>query len=305
VQRIATPTPILDVRDLALVLALAETGTTVRASTRIHLTQSAVSRGLLAVEDKLGLPLFTRGAKGLTPTPAGERLIAGAGAVLAQLVELEQSARTSDAPIRVRLVCECYTAYRWLPSAVANLRRSMPNLEIELAFEHTGEPASALHAGKVEIAFLTTGRVRAPVCEAPLFADEIVFVVAADHPLAERATLTASDLSTYPLISSSSTAEPEVRWFTRAVFGKRLPSVGWLKFPLTEATIDTARAGMGVAVLSEWIAKPYLDGSIVAKRMRKRLLRPWRIAFRPEHAETARKLAAAIGGMAPRLYAQP
>lgn len=294
-------------RDLELVLALAETGTTVRAASRIHLTQSAVSRGLLAVEDKLGLPLFTRAAKGLTPTPAGEQLIAGAGAVLAQLVELEHRTRTRTphAAVRVRLVCECYTAYRWLPSAIANLKRSMPNLAIVLAFEHTGEPASALHAGEIDIAFLTTGRVRAPVREAPLFADEIVFVVAADHPLADRATLTARDLARYPLIGSTSTAEPEVRWFTRAVFGKRLPSVGRLTFPLTEATIDAARAGMGVAVLSEWIAKPYLDGSIVAKRMRKPLLRPWRIAFRPEYAEAARQLAAAIGGLPPRLYGVP
>ena len=44
----------LDVADLQLVLALAESGSTVRASTVLHLTQSAVSRGLLAVEDKLG-----------------------------------------------------------------------------------------------------------------------------------------------------------------------------------------------------------------------------------------------------------
>jgi LysR family transcriptional regulator for metE and metH len=305
VARISTPKPHLDVRDLELVLALAEAGTTVRAASRIHLTQSAVSRGLLAVEDKLGLPLFTRAAKGLTPTPAGEQLIAGAGAVLAQLVELERRTRTPHAAVRVRLVCQCYTAYRWLPSAIASLRRSMPSLEIELAFEHTGDPASALHAGEIEVAFLTTGRVRAPVREAPLFADEIVFVVAADHPLADRATLTAGDLASYPLIGSTSTPEPEVRWFTRAVFGKRLPSVERLTFPLTEATIDAARAGMGVAVLSEWIAKPYLDGSIVAKRMRKRLVRPWRIAFRPEYAEAARQLAAAIGGLAPRLYGLP
>src|SRR5687768_16531017 len=116
--RIGPPKPNLDVRDLELVLALAEMGTTVRAASRIHLTQSAVSRGLLAVEGKLGVPLFTRAAKGLTPTPAGEQLIAGAGAVLAQLVELEHRTRTPHVAVRLRLVCECYTAYRWLPSSI-------------------------------------------------------------------------------------------------------------------------------------------------------------------------------------------
>ncbi|NVB80282.1 MAG: LysR family transcriptional regulator [Kofleriaceae bacterium] len=296
--------PSLEVRDLELVLALADAKSTVRAASRLHLTQSAVSRGLLNAEDKLGVSLFERTAKGLTPTAAGAELIAGASAVLAQLVELEERARTPDDPVvRVRMVCECYTAYRWLPSALVNLRRGSSRLEVELSVEHTSAPVPALEAGKLDVALLTTSRVRAPMRELPLFADEIVFIVAADHPLARRASITADDLRDYPLISSTATPEPELRWFGAAVFGSR-PPTSRLRFPLTEAIVDAARAGMGVAVLSEWIAAPYLDSSLVAKRLRKPLLRPWRIAFRPEAADRARQLAAALGGLAPRIYPQ-
>jgi LysR family transcriptional regulator for metE and metH len=248
--------------------------------------------------------LFERTAKGLTPTAAGAALIAGASAVLAQLVALEEHARTPDEPaVRVRMVCECYTAYRWLPSALANLRRGSSRLEVDLSVEHTSAPVPALEAGKLDVALLTTSRVRAPVRELPLFTDEIVFVVAAAHPLADRAWITADDLRDYPLISSTSTPEPELRWFGAAVFGSR-PPANRLQFPLTEAIIDAARAGMGVAALSEWIAGPYLDSSLVAKRLRKPLQRPWRIAFRPEAADRARQLAAALGGLAPRIYPQ-
>lgn len=304
-RRIADgPRPSLEVRDLELVLALAEAKSTVRAASTLHLTQSAVSRGLLHAEDKLGVRLFERTAKGLSPTPAGAELIAGASAVLAQLVELEERARVPDEPVvRVRMVCECYTAYRWLPSALANLRRGSSRLEVELSVEHTSAPVPALEAGKLDVALVTTSRVRPPLRELPLFADEIVFVVAADHPLARKGALTADDLREHPLISSTSTPEPELRWFGAAVFGSRPPAAR-LRFPLTEAIVDAARAGMGVAVLSEWIAAPYLDGSLVAKRLRKPLRRPWRIAFRPEAADRARQLAAALGGLAPRIYPQ-
>lgn len=47
-------------RDLQVVLALAAAGSTASAAAALHLTQSAVSRALLLVEDKLGVRLFAR-----------------------------------------------------------------------------------------------------------------------------------------------------------------------------------------------------------------------------------------------------
>jgi LysR family transcriptional regulator for metE and metH len=202
------------------------------------------------------------------------------------------------------MVCECYTAYRWLPSAIANLRRGAIDLEVELSFEHTKQPVAALVSGELDVALLTTSRVRAPLRELPLFADEIVFVVATSHPLADRPYVTADDLRSHPIISSTHTPEPELRWFGAAVFGRRPPTLDRLRFPLTEAIVDAARAGLGVAVLSEWIAAPYLDATLVAKRLRKPLHRPWRIAFRAEAADRARQLATVLGGLAPRIYPQ-
>ena len=300
-SRIAAAKPTLDVRDLQLVLALAESGSTVKAASTLHVTQSAVSRGLLLAEDKLGTRLFERTPRGLVPTPAGLRLIGGAGNVLAQLVELEQQARAPAAVHRLRLVCECYTAYRWLPSTLTRLR----GIEVTLAFDHTYAPVPGLLAGEIDVALVTQSRVPASLGELPLFADEIVFAIATDHPLAEHAALTADDLRAYPLITSTSTSGGEQRWFTSRVFGKSPPRHRPLRFPLTEAIMDATRAGMGIAVVSEWIASGYLGGgSLVLKRLRGRpLRRPWRMAFRREVEDGAKQLAAALAGAAPRVYA--
>jgi LysR family transcriptional regulator for metE and metH len=303
-NRIAQPKPRLDLRDLELVLALADARSTVGAAARLHVTQSAVSRGLMQAEEKIGARLFDRGGRGLTPTPAGERLIGGAGQVLTQMVELEARAKVPpEAPLRIRLVCECYTAYRWLPSAVARLKREAFSVEIALAIERAGEPVVALREREADIALLTTARVRPPLVEIPLFSDEIVFLVAKGHPLAAR-KLELRDLTAYPLITSSHTPPPESRWFVGRVFGRTRPAGEQLRFPLTEAIVDAARAGLGIAVLSEWIAGPYLgSGDLVVKRLRGRPLhRPWRMAFRREVGEAARRLAAALVHVAPRMY---
>jgi LysR family transcriptional regulator for metE and metH len=291
-------------RDLQVVLALAEAGTTARAASELHLTQSAVSRALTLAEDKLGTQLFERTPRGLVPTEAGARLISGAGPVLAQLADLEsQVVAPSAAPVVLRLACECYTAYRWLPSVITRLREQLPSVEIAISLDRIAAPVDSLRDGALDVALLTTSQIVPPLGEAPLFSDEIVFVVAASHSLARRPSLTTRDLRDYPLITSTLTPPSESKQVLGAVFGRSVPKLEFLRLPLTEAILDVARAGMGIAIMSEWIASSQLGSDLVALRLATGpILRPWRIAYRPAFAAYARVLAQALAGSAPRLY---
>lgn len=307
-NRIGNVRPQLEVRDLELVLALGEAGSTARAAKALHLTQSAVSRALGQAEGRVGVSLFERSARGLAPTAAGRRLLAGAPPLLEQLRELERAvAAPVPAPQRVRVVCECYTAYRWLPSATARMRERWSDLQVEVGAEHTGNPLRALARGQVDVALLTTSELRAGhgLRQQPLFSDEVVFVMSKRHPLAQR-RLTPTALSSAVLITGDTPAA-EARWFMRAVFGRRRPKLDFLPFPLTEAVMDAASAGMGVAVVSEWMASAYVErpeSELVVRRLAaKRLERPWRIAYREELASVAERLKEALRASAPRLHA--
>jgi LysR family transcriptional regulator, regulator for metE and metH len=301
------PRPQLEVRDLELVLALRAAGSTAGAAKALHLTQSAVSRALGQAEDRVGVRLFERSARGLQPTAAGLRLLAGAPPLLSQLRELERAvAAPAEEPRHVRLVCECYTAYRWLPSATASMRERWSDLEVEVAAEHTEAPLRALTRGKVDIALLTTSELTLGqgLRQQPLFSDEVVFVLSARHPLAQERRLSPTALAGVVLITGN-TPPAEARWFTRATFGRRRPKLDILRFPLTEAIIDATRAGMGVAVLSEWIASGYVeraDSELVVRRLASgRLQRPWRIAYREELSSVAERLKDALRSSVPRL----
>jgi LysR family transcriptional regulator for metE and metH len=297
--------PQLEVRDLDLVLALAAAGSTVGAAQVMHLTQSAVSRALSQAEERVGVQLFERSARGLSPTAAGQRLLAGAAPLLRQLHELERAVAAPECePTRVRLVCECYTAYRWLPSAMANLRERWSDLQVEVGSDHTGDPVTALQRGKIDVALLTTSPLPKGqgLCEAQLFADEVVFVMSPQHALAKNRSITPGQLQGEMLISGNTPAA-EARWFTRSVFGRRRPKLEFLRFPLTEAIMDAARAGMGIAVLSEWVANGYLDGGeLVVRRLASGpLRRPWRIAYREELASVAERLRGVLVAVRPHL----
>ncbi|HET9960508.1 MAG TPA: LysR family transcriptional regulator [Polyangiaceae bacterium] len=300
-----SPRPQLEVRDLELMIALSMAGSTASAALGLHITQSAVSRALAQVEERLGVALFERRARGLSPTAAGSRLIEGARPILQQLHELERAvAAPAREPLRLRLVCECYTAYRWLPSVLAKLRERWPDLQVALVTDHTVDPAQGLDAGEIDVALLTTAELPRGrgLREQPLFADEVVFVMAPEHELARGRHVTARQLEQAQLITGD-TPPGEARWFMRAAFGRRRPRLKFMHFPLTEAVLDAARAGMGVAVLSEWMANGYLDrGDLVVRRLAARpLRRPWRIAYRDELSHVAERLKGALCSAVPRL----
>jgi LysR family transcriptional regulator for metE and metH len=302
VERIAgTPAPRLEVKDLRVALALASAGSTSKAAETLHLTQPAVSRALLSLEDKLGARLFERTARGLTVTPAGTRLLTDASRLLVELCDLEQRVRGEPPKTHVRVVCECYTAYHWLPSALAMLKTSLPHLTVDLAMEHNGDPAGALATGKVDVALLTTATPRGKVEQAELFSDEIVFVMSRTHPLASKKAITKDDLKRTTMLRSTRLPAGEETWFMRAVFGKAKLRLQTEDFPLTEAIVDVARAGRGVAAMSEWIASPHLQsGELVARRLTTGpLMRPWRLAWHKDHRDAALRLGKALAGTAP------
>ena len=62
----------MDIRRLTHFIALAEEGRFAVAAERVHLSQAAFSRSIQALEQRMGLKLFDRGAKGASLTPAGE-----------------------------------------------------------------------------------------------------------------------------------------------------------------------------------------------------------------------------------------
>ena len=307
---IALPPPArLDSRDLRLVLALATARTTAAAAASLHLTQPAVSRALLAAEDKLGVRLFERTQRGLEPTAAGSTLLESAARLLTELHELESRVRTPDTPAqRIRLVCECYTAYHWLPSALEGLRAGLPGVDLQIAIESTRDPIAALLAGDIDVALISeapTPRSRRLV-EKPLFADEVVFVMAASHRLASKPTLTRADLRGETLLTSRLPTR-DMSWFHKPMTVAREPALHYQVLPLTEAVVDFARAGMGIGVLSEWVAEPHLRrGDLVARRLASGAMRrPWRLVWRKEVEDAALRLWRVLEKAAPRVTRLP
>jgi len=253
----------LEIRHLQLVAAVAQHQSLTRAGETLHLSQSALSHQLRDIEDRLGTRLFYRVNRRMSPTPAGQRLIDSATTVLAELRATEDAIRTGLGvqPIPLRISTECNTCYHWLPAVLKPMRERFPQVDVTIDPASTSDPVARLVDGKLDLAIVSSEVKTKGVAVKPLFEDEWVLVVALDHPLAKRPHVRLTDFRRERLLAYS---ELEDNHFATRVLRPAgvLPArIDVVK--LTEAAIELARAGLGVAVLARWAVEPAVRAGCV------------------------------------------
>lgn len=278
----------LDVRDLSLVREIADTGSVTRASARLHLTQSALSHRLRAVESRLDAPLFLRVGKKMLLTPAGDRVLASARRVLEELARAEDEVKAlgrKDSGV-LRLCTQCYTGYHWLPPLLRVFHGKYPKVEIDITVDATYRPVEALLAGDVDLAVLTEGVKDARLQVRPLFDDEMLVIVSRKHAWAARAFVEIADLASEHLIAYRTDRKDS--YVFKTILGPAgVEPARVSQVPLTEAILEMVKAGLGIAVMSRWAIEPALkSGRVRGVRLtRKGVTRRWSaatLASRPE-----------------------
>lgn len=202
----------LKLRHLILVDALTEHGSVVAAATALHITQPVASRGLHDIETILGVPLYVRGPRGVTPTEFGVAFTDHARSVLAQLTQAARHVEEIRDASRGRVVVGSHLAGSnlLLPRAIAHLKRDRPLLQIVVREASPESLLTDLAAGRVD---LLVGRITGPGTEGTtrvrLYQEPIRVVAGAHHRLAGQSSVTLAELMELPWILPS--AETRLR----------------------------------------------------------------------------------------------
>ena len=278
----------LELRHLRLVAGIADAGSMTKAAEQLHLTQSALSHQLRDIEGRLGTPFFTRLGRRMVLTAAGRRVLDSARRVIAEVERAEQDVRRlaghGDGTIRV--CTQCNTGYHWLAPLLAAFQRKHPRVVVHIAADATARPVEALLDGRVDLAILIDPPADRRFRLRPLFADEMVAIVAKTHPLAKKRWVGAADLAPEHLLLY--TSRPEESFLLRRVLAPASLVPARVSFiMLTEAMIELARAGTGVGVLPRWSAQRAIaSGAVVALSITRRgMRRQWvaaTLAAQPE-----------------------
>ncbi|MVW71204.1 LysR substrate-binding domain-containing protein [Bordetella sp. 15P40C-2] len=250
-------------RHLRYFIAAARTGRLSMAATQEHVSQSAITNSILALESRLGVRLFDRHPHGVTLTPDGHHFLQRARDILDALDEALREPGFQRYTLRgsVRIAASYTVLGYFLPELLARFRRRYPDISLDLVDMDRPEIEAAILRGEVElgVALLSNSEDTGSLHRHVLVRSRRQLWTAANHPVLMLSSPTLADVAKLPYIlldmdeGERSTAaywqahglQPDIAFRTRSM----------------EALRGLVAHGFGVTILSDMVYRPWsLEG---------------------------------------------
>jgi DNA-binding transcriptional LysR family regulator len=266
--------------DLLAFVAVARERSFTKAAAKLGVSQSALSQTMRGLESRLGLRLLTRTTRSVSPTAAGERLLASVGSHLEEIeAELDALSELREKPAgTVRITAGEHAAYTVLSPALVKLLPSYPDIKVEVSVDYgfTDIVAERYDAGvrlgervaKDMIAVRIGPDMRMAVVGAPSYFER--------RPLPKM----PHDLTEHNCINLRMPTHGGLyAWeFEKGKRELKVRVDGQLVFNTIRQRLDAALAGLGLAYMVEDVAHPHVDqGTLI------RVLEDWCAPFSGYH----------------------
>ena len=189
----------MDVRQLAALVAIADHGTFSAAARALFTVQSNVSTHISRLEKELGTKLVDRAQGALTDE--GQRVVERARRILREMDEIAADVAPVDGQVTgdVRMGVLGTTARWLLPHLLAALGTRHPNVRAIISEGSTSVLIPALLAGHFSAAVIHLPVDDPELVIEPLFAEDLVVVAHAEHPLAQHGELPLAEVASHRL----------------------------------------------------------------------------------------------------------
>lgn len=242
----------MNLRQLRYLVALADERHFTRAAAREHVAQPALSQQIRSLEAEVGLTLVERTTRRVAMTQAGELLVARARRALAELdaaqAELQSLAGVQAGRLSVGAMHTMGPVD--LSLLLATFHARYPAVELTVREQSSEELAAMLRDDEIDLAFLSvTERIQSRgLTLRPLVSEELVVVLATDHPLASRPRLRLTDLPGESFISFREGARLRELLTTAAAAAGFEPRIA-LESNESRRIRSLVSRGLGVAIL--------------------------------------------------------
>jgi len=268
----------MDLRQLEILQAIAETGSFTACGRKLHVSQSAISRQIALLEEELGEPLFLRVGRQVRMTPAAEALVQLGQRVFQDVRDTLANVtdRTRELRGTLRLSGGMTVCLYIFPALVKQLRRDHPKLDVRMMVAMAGRSVEEIRAGHVDAGLLTLPVEEPDLVTLPVIREELLIATMPGHPLAKRKKITAQDLAGEPFVlfeAGSGTRRVIDRFF----LGENIEPNVVMETENVEIIKAMVKTGLGIGIV------PYIA---VAREVRTRQFFVTRIEGRELFRET-------------------
>lgn len=271
---------LIDTRQLRAFLALARLGSFTAAGKDLHLTQSAVSHAIKALETDLGCELFYRQGREVYLSPHGRELVVHAEAIEREMGQARGHLGALDQHPRgeMRIGCTPAAAQFILPTVLREFKDSFPQYNISIMPGESPEILERLEKHKIDVGLCLKPRDPAHLEWQTLFSDQLAFLTDSLHPWLTQPPRTRDLADQTYIVSSRNSATFDLIEDYFLKLGVRPRSL--IELGNTEAIKELVKLGLGVAIAAPWVAGAELNAGSLAcvPLLRGRIQRQWIVA---------------------------
>lgn len=265
-----------NLNDLLYFVTVAREGSFTRAAALLGVTQPAISQAISALEARMQIRLLTRTTRSVSPTAAGERLMASVGTRIDEIeAELDMLTELRDKPAgTVRITCGPNVLRTTLLPKLTPLLREYPDIHVEFDANHGFRDivADRFDAGVRLGDTIDQDMIAVPI--GPKL--RMAAVASPDYFARHPAPNTPHELTQHQCINQRMVKSGGLYvWdFDQDGGDLNVRVSGQLTFNTSEHIVDAALAGFGIAFLPEEEFGTHIaDGRLV------RILEPWCLPF--------------------------
>ena len=192
----------MDLRQLAILQAIAETGSFTACGRKLHVSQSAISRQIALLEEELGEPLFLRVGRQVRMTPAAESLVQLGQRVFQDVRDTVGAITDHTRALRgtLRLAGGMTVCLYVFPPLLEYVKRVHPQLDIRVTVATAARSVEEIRSGRHDAGLLTLPVEESDLITVPVIREELMLVTMPTHRLAKRARVMPQDLAGEPFV---------------------------------------------------------------------------------------------------------
>jgi DNA-binding transcriptional LysR family regulator len=265
----------VEFRQLLAFKMVAEQGGFTAAAHQLHLTQSAISQQIRALEAECGVQLFERANRLVRLTAAGQVLLSHVERILAQVenARLEMAELAGGSKGRCRLASLPSIAAHFLPQAIARFQQRYPGVELQLMEGVQAQLLRWVQQGTVDFGIMALP-VNIPRLQSlSLLHDEFVLMVPHNHRLVGHRVVRLAELATERFVLYPKGAGGRDLFIEACHRAGVEPQVVF-ESDDRETILGLVAAGVGVTLLPRFIVHhTRVDGPVMVDVLEPRLFR--------------------------------
>ncbi|MGD9342629.1 MAG: selenium metabolism-associated LysR family transcriptional regulator [Desulfuromonadales bacterium] len=192
----------MDLRQIKIFVAIAETGSFSAAADAVALTQSTVSQHISSLEEEMEVPLFNRLSRGISLTTGGTLFLRHARRILRESDALSQAMCSFRGLERAELIVGASNipANYLVPQLLSTMKQEHPGISLTMLTGDTTEVLTMLEGAEIELALVGSRSDNSDIIFSPLIKDPLVLVVGSTHPWAASGRIGMDALFHQPLV---------------------------------------------------------------------------------------------------------